>query len=628
LVLLMSQPAQTQGTWSGPFDWEEQLNPPPGCGIGQDWPEIAHAALIPVGAARGMMLLWGNECDNSQPTHAWIFDPRAPATLRPVETPINSGIFCSGHGWTDGRLLIAGAFLNSPDLEQSWLFDPRVLVLDTSVTPPKFTGNPWLGPYPTAYRHYYPSVFRLTKGSETSDGTGYVVPGGASIVLGGPELFNSTAGTAFWQFFSIAFSPPLPNGPGWSRVFHPSGNPPVPPPPDGLEPYYPITTAHGTPDNDIDSYPRAFQLAERGSGQAAITAARNIFVAGDVDTVAGSPPNPPGATVAIRPPFKTTNVPHNWELHATRPAGTSSSTEFNNRQYGGAAFMITREFGSLTAVVNRIFTFGGWYVGPGGVHLASNTVQEFDAQDQVTDGEWRNKTPMITARAFVNGVILPNRQLFLVGGSKALEPIEEPVDRLAFAELYDPGAGPGNPGSTQAAPPPNPGLWEPGHQSTEPQATPRKYHAVAGLLPDGSVWIAGGHQHSPPIKSEYTGEIFRPAYMALSRPIINQRSLGTLAYGQQVTIDVNVFHDRVERVVLTRPASVTHHCDLDQRLVELFFSAPSYTPPVDPPIQVTVTMPEESWAPPGWYMLWVLEKGTIGGSPTLIPSEACWVELQ
>jgi hypothetical protein len=151
---------------------------------------------------------------------------------------------------------------------------------------------------------------------------------------------------------------------------------------------------------------------------------------------------------------------------------------------------------------------------------------------------------------------------------------------------------------------------------------------VAGLLPDGSVWIAGGHQHSPPIKSEYTGEIFRPAYMALSRPIINQRSLGTAAYGQQVTIDVNVFHDRVERVVLTRPASVTHHCDLDQRLVELFFSAPSYTPPVDPPIQVTVTMPEESWAPPGWYMLWVLEKGTIGGSPTLIPSEACWVELQ
>jgi hypothetical protein len=39
-------------------------------------------------------------------------------------------------------------------------------------------------------------------------------------------------------------------------------------------------------------------------------------------------------------------------------------------------------------------------------------------------------------------------------------------------------------------------------------------------------------------------------------------------------------------------------------------------------------MPHASWAPPGWYMLWVIEKGTIGGSPTLIPSEACWVQLQ
>jgi hypothetical protein len=36
-------------------------------------------------------------------------------------------------------------------------------------------------------------------------------------------------------------------------------------------------------------------------------------------------------------------------------------------------------------------------------------------------------------------------------------------------------------------------------------------------------------------------------------------------------------------------------------------------------------MPHETWAPPGWYLLWVIETDASGN---LIPSEACWVELQ
>jgi hypothetical protein len=91
-----------------------------------------------------------------------------------------------------------------------------------------------------------------------------------------------------------------------------------------------------------------------------------------------------------------------------------------------------------------------------------------------------------------------------------------------------------------------------------------------------------------------------------------------------VTIQVN--RDRLDRIVLTRPASVTHHFDVDQRYIELEFSAPTYTSPQE--ITATVTAPHESLGPPGWYMLWAVEADAPGASANLLPSNAQWIRLE
>jgi hypothetical protein len=106
--------ASAQDSWIGPFDWTSQLKPP-GCNIGSGYPELAHAALIPVGEARDMILMWSNECgDSTTNTTAWIFDPQSPHALYKVMVPVDSDTFCSGHTWLDTQagpqLLIAGAF--------------------------------------------------------------------------------------------------------------------------------------------------------------------------------------------------------------------------------------------------------------------------------------------------------------------------------------------------------------------------------------------------------------------------------------------------------------------------------------------------------------------------------------
>jgi hypothetical protein len=59
----------------------------------------------------------------------------------------------------------------------------------------------------------------------------------------------------------------------------------------------------------------------------------------------------------------------------------------------------------------------------------------------------------------------------------------------------------------------------------------------------------------------------------------------------------------IGRVVLTRPASVTHGFDPDQRYIELPYTTDSV---IGNRVQLSVTSPQENLAPPGYYMLWVV----------------------
>lgn len=139
-----------------------------------------------------------------------------------------------------------------------------------------------------------------------------------------------------------------------------------------------------------------------------------------------------------------------------------------------------------------------------------------------------------------------------------------------------------------------------------PSATvPRNYHSVALLLPNGRVLTAGsnldGSAGGDAVK-EYRIEVFSPGYVdAPNRPRIIDAPT-TLSYGQGFDL-TTTRADRIERVALLRCGAVTHAWDGDQRYVALDFELAVG----DLPVLHVVAPPNGNVAPPGPYMLWVVD---------------------
>jgi hypothetical protein len=216
-------------------------------------------------------------------------------------------------------------------------------------------------------------------------------------------------------------------------------------------------------------------------------------------------------------------------------------------------------------------------------------------------------TRMEFARYYNYAVILPNRQVLVVGGRSGLKGhVHEPApghehhalaadpipDKNAVykAELFD--------------------------QDTEewttlaPMKVDRLYHANALLLPDGRVLVAGSNPERR--VNELRIEIYSPPYLFKGpRPVIEDAP-SDVAYGATFTIGTPVADD-IDEVALIRPSSTTHCLNTDQRYVGLEITAHS-------PNQITVRMPDNpNLLPPGYYMLFILRDG--------IPSVAVWVRV-
>jgi len=101
---------------------------------------------------------------------------------------------------------------------------------------------------------------------------------------------------------------------------------------------------------------------------------------------------------------------------------------------------------------------------------------------------WVNGPSMSQPRIEMNAVILPNGKVLALGGSTN----DEDTGSLSLnADLYDPSVG--TVGSFSSA----------GANSSQ-----RLYHSVALLLPDATVWLAGGN----PSRGTYNNkvEIYQP----------------------------------------------------------------------------------------------------------------------
>jgi hypothetical protein len=222
----------------------------------------------------------------------------------------------------------------------------------------------------------------------------------------------------------------------------------------------------------------------------------------------------------------------------------------------------------------------------GGGNPSTNTTEIIDMA--ASTPVWQYGPPMSQPRIEMDAVILPNGKVLALGGSLY---DEENSTASLNADLYDPASNT--------------------FSSAGVYAYPRLYHSVALLLPDATVWSAGGN----PSRGHYVPqqEIYRPAYLFnpngtfASRPSITSAPI-SISYNNAFTVQTPDAAN-VSKVVLVRNGSVTHAFGMDQRLVELSFTAQDGS--------LTVTAPPDgNIAPPGYYMLFIMDNS---GVPSVAP---------
>ena len=260
------------------------------------------------------------------------------------------------------------------------------------------------------------------------------------------------------------------------------------------------------------------------------------------------------------------------------PSTNTWSNVIATTNYGG-----TRWYGSsvllpLTPANNyapKVIIFGG-----GNPSTATTEIIDLSA----TTPAWAYGPSMSEPRIEMNATILPNGQVLTVGGSLN----DEDVTTASLnADLYDPAT---NTMSSAGA-----------------NAVPRLYHSVALLLPDATVWVAGGN----PTRGTYdhSVEIYSPAYLfnadgtLATRPLITTLTPSVIGYGSSFQVQTPDAAN-IASVVLMKDGAVTHAFDMDQRLVGLNFTAGSGA--------LTVTGPPSgNIAPPGYYMLFLINNAGV-----------------
>jgi Domain of unknown function (DUF1929)/Chitobiase/beta-hexosaminidase C-terminal domain/Bacterial lectin/PKD domain len=285
-----------------------------------------------------------------------------------------------------------------------------------------------------------------------------------------------------------------------------------------------------------------------------------------------------GSTTQSRTFDPSTNT---WSLSAV----TNSSVM---RTYGSSVlFPLT----PANAYKPKVMIFGGGSSCSCSLSGAELTTEIIDLS--ASSPKWVWGPNMSQQRIEMNATLLPNGKILTVGGSVN---DEDTSTASLKADLYDTASNSmGSAGSN---------------------AFPRLYHSVSLLLPDATVWVAGGN----PARGSYEQhvEIYTPPYLYNSsgslatRPSITSVTPGVIGYGTSFQVQTPDAAN-ISSVVIMKNGAVTHAFDMDQRLVGLSFTAGSGVLNVTGP-------PNGNIAPPGYYMIFLFN--TSG-----VPSAAKFVQV-
>jgi hypothetical protein len=264
------------------------------------------------------------------------------------------------------------------------------------------------------------------------------------------------------------------------------------------------------------------------------------------------------------------------------PSTTTWTTNFAATNYGMGRLYGSSVLLPLTPANGydpKVFILGGG-------NPATNTTEIIDLG--ATTPAWQYGPNMSQPRIEMNAVILPTGNILALGGSLNNEDVST---ASLNADLYNPAT---NTFSSAGA-----------------NAFPRLYHSVALLLPDATVWVAGGNPEQGSFEPHM--EIYQPAYLftpggtLATRPSITNAPT-SISYGSSFTVTTPDAAN-ISSVVLIRNGTVTHAFGMDQREVVLSFTAGNGS--------LTVTAPPNgNIAPPGYYMLFLLNSS---GVPSVAP---------
>ena len=199
---------------------------------------------------------------------------------------------------------------------------------------------------------------------------------------------------------------------------------------------------------------------------------------------------------------------------------------------------------------------------------------------------WQTVASMSRGRSFVNTVLLPDGNVFVVGGDDRQD---------VFPELYNPTT---NTWTNMAA-----------HDVI------RGYHSTALLLPDARVITSGGTGADGPglFKESSEIEIWSPYYLfSTPRPVINNMA-SAANYGQQVSVAYSSAVP-VSHVVIHRSGEQTHAFSYNQVSERVNLNSNNGN-------MLTFTVPANANVlPPSYYMVFLM-------SDDGVPSVANWLQI-
>ncbi|GEM_PF-1749170 len=583
LLLLVGTPClQAQGAgapsfsgqWSGPYTLTNILG-------GNK--EIAHAIVLPPAEGKDSRVFFiarKATCGTGN-VDGFVWLGNRPGNAQRVthsSSPLNASedAFCSGHTLLpDGNVLIAGGLDEVGKCESACnpdqsAFGHRALrVLDTSTHPPT-----WIEPSLLTMNRerWYPSLITLNNGDPFIAGHGKnAEPDGPDQCAPtyGAEAIHETWDRIAWNPLALV-NPTLTISRGGVNC-------------DTTDPFL-----------SMGDYPRIHMLSTG-----------DVFIADATRA----------AFLDIENPLCGVGQEERWE---TMPTSMPSV----DRHGGNSVHLVYPDPGQpgMYAPIDVIYAIGGTNGGddttcvpllPDDITVASVYGEVDKYVEPSVSTVWDYSAPDLNFPRFNhNSVLLLDGSILVNGGSDGVSCAGDPLppERYRPPEIFGPSQGSSWTAVT--------GAVEPSH---------RRYHSVAGLLPDGRVFSAGGT-----FTADYhTVAVYEPPYFFRARPEITS-SPAVIQYPQvngtfPVNVTLSSASSTVERVALVRTGSITHAWDMNQRYVVLDFDVVGGT---SPQLTLDVQLPTNAFAvPPGHYYLTVVEKTQMLGEGKWVPSPGQWIRV-